>query len=247
MRAGSKSMSARKNIAAVASLGMAVAFGVGNQAFGADLPTMKGPPPAPPPPPPFSWTGFYIGAHVGGDWDYDRFHFTPAGTTTNNSASSILGGGQAGYNYQISSFVLGVEGDISGMHLASSAACPNPFFTCGHSIDWLSSARGRVGFTPFDRALIYVTGGAAFTDIHHTALPPGVAPFVFSGTFNSGQVGWAFGGGVEYAFTKNWSVKVEDIYYGFQNTASPGTLSAANSTHVTTNINTVDVGVNYHF
>jgi len=240
-------MSARKNIAAAATLGIAVAFGLGSQAFGADLPTTKGSPPAPPPPPAFSWTGFYIGANVGGAWDYDRFHFTPAGTTTHNSADNIFGGGQVGYNYQISSFVLGAEGGMSGTHLSSSAACPNPFFTCGHDLEWVGSLRARVGFTPFDRALVYVTGGAAFTDVHHTALPPGVAPFVFSGTFNSEQVGWAVGGGVEYAITKNWSVKAEDIYYGFQNTASPGTLSAANSTHLTTNVNTVDVGVNYHF
>jgi outer membrane immunogenic protein len=57
----------------------------------------------------------------------------------------------------------------------------------------------------------------------------------------------ALGGGVEYALSKNWSVKVEDIYYGFRDTAPTGTLSATNTTRVTNNINTVDVGVNYHF
>src|SRR5277367_7072424 len=93
-------------------------LGLAGTAVAADLPTMKGPPPAPPVVP-FSWTGFYLGAHVGGAWDHDQFSFTPAGTQTRNSASSVFGGGQAGYNYQISSVVLGVEGDISGTHLAS--------------------------------------------------------------------------------------------------------------------------------
>jgi len=69
-------------------------LGFAGAAVAADLPTMKGPPPAPPAPVEiFSWTGFYIGAHVGGAWDYDQFHFTPAGTTTHNDAGSIFGGG----------------------------------------------------------------------------------------------------------------------------------------------------------
>jgi outer membrane immunogenic protein len=75
-----------------------------------------------------------------------------------------------------------------------------------------------------------------------------VAPFVFTGTYSSTQVGWALGGGLEYAFTNNWSAKVEYLYYGLgTSTAAPGTLSAANSTRVTDNVNTVNLGVNYRF
>jgi outer membrane immunogenic protein len=230
-----------------ALLTLAVALGATSAAFAADLPTYKAPP-APPPAAVFSWTGFYVGAHIGGAWDSDQFHFIPAGTFTSNDASSVFAGGQVGYNYQISSFVLGAEGDASWTHLSSANSCPNPFFTCGHSIDWLASLRARVGFTPIDRVLIYVTGGAAFADVHHTASPPGVAPFVFSGTYSSTQVGWALGGGLEYAFTNNWSAKVEYLYYGLgSSTAPPGTLSAANSTRVTDNVSTVNVGVNYRF
>jgi outer membrane immunogenic protein len=75
-----------------------------------------------------------------------------------------------------------------------------------------------------------------------------VAPFIFTGFFSNTSVGYTVGGGWEYAFAKHWSVRVEYLYYGFgTSTAPPGTLSAANSTRVTNNINTVDVGVNYHF
>jgi outer membrane immunogenic protein len=204
--------------------------------------------PPPPPPPVYSWTGFYFGGHIGGDWDNDRFHFVPAGTSTSNSASSVFGGGQVGYNYQISRWVLGLEGDGSWTNLSSGAPCPNPFFTCSHSIDWLASLRGRVGYLATDQSLFYVTGGAGFSEINHTALPPGVAPFIFTGFFSNTSVGYTVGGGWEYAFAKHWSVRVEYLYYGFgTSTAPPGTLSAANSTRVTNNINTVDVGVNYHF
>lgn len=185
---------------------------------------------------------------MGGAWDTDKFDFEPVGTSTSNNATSIFGGVQAGFNYQISSFVLGAEGDISLAHLASSASCPNPFFTCGHSIDWLGSIRARAGFTPIDRALLYVTGGLALAAVDHTASPPGVAPFVFSGSYNNTRAGWALGGGGEYAFTNNISAKIEYIYYGLGSSTAPmGTLSAANTTKLTNGINTIDVGLNYHF
>jgi outer membrane immunogenic protein len=230
------------------ALALALVLGAVGSAAAADLPTKKAPPPYIPPVVAFTWTGFYVGAHVGGAWDTDEFHFQPAGTQTHNHASNVFGGVQAGYNYQISSVVLGAEGDVSGTHLASGASCPNPFFTCAHSIDWLASLRARVGFTPMDRALVYATGGLAFSDVHHTALPPGVAPFVFSGSYSDTRVGWALGAGVEYALTNSWSAKLEYIHYGMgSSTAAPGSLSAANSTRVTNSVDTVDVGVNYHF
>ena len=43
----------------------------------------------------------------------------------------------------------------------------------------------------FDRALIYATGGFAFTDNRN---------------------GWTVGGGLEYAFTNNLSAKIEGLY-----------------------------------
>jgi len=234
----------RKLLGAVSlSAGMLAAW------FGsASAADMKFKAPPPPPAPVYNWTGFYIGAHAGGDSDNDNFNFVPAGTSTSNSANSFIGGGQVGYNFQVSSWVLGVEGDGSWTNLASGAPCPNPFFTCSHSIGWLASLRGRLGYLATGQALFYVTGGAGFSDVNHTASPPGVAPFVFTGTYSNTQVGYAVGGGLEYAIAQHWSVRVEDLYYGLgSSTAAPGTLSAANSTKVTNNVNTLDFGVNYHF
>jgi outer membrane immunogenic protein len=224
----------------------AAAILASGSAFAADL--GSAPPPAPLPVPVFTWTGFYVGAHVGGAWDSDKWLFSPALTTTSNHASGVFGGGQVGYNYQISSFVLGLEGDASASHLASGNLCPNPSFTCSHNIDFLASLRARVGFTPFDRTLLYATGGVAFADVRHTALPPGVAPFFFTGSYSDTRVGWALGGGLEYALTNNWSVKIEYIHYGLGSSTAPmGTLSAANTTRVTNDVDTVDVGLNYRF
>lgn len=98
----------------------------------------------------FSWTGFYIGGHIGAVRDRSTFDgvFNEAlfpgfisiggipalapivlvptrlaslpGATTNKTG--VIGGGQFGYNWQIgSSFLLGFEGDISGTGVRSSA------------------------------------------------------------------------------------------------------------------------------
>src|SRR3984893_9668087 len=91
---------------------------------------------------PFSWTGLYIGMHVGGTWsqydlgafdtDVDVFeqnfgfervptgpgdilsYSTPA--VDAGSSDSVIGGGQIGYNFQFGHFVFGLEGDFSGMN-----------------------------------------------------------------------------------------------------------------------------------
>jgi outer membrane immunogenic protein len=79
--------------------------------------------------PVFNWTGLYVGGHLGGvDNKYDvNFTAVPNVSTFNtinltnfgrdpNRATSFIGGGQIGYNLQFGQFVLGVEGDYSGMH-----------------------------------------------------------------------------------------------------------------------------------
>lgn len=76
----------------------------------------------------FSWTGFYIGGHVGGG--FDRSSWSDPFTGANNtftSGAGFLGGAQAGANLQFSRLVVGVEGDFSyaglkGTGLAISSA-----------------------------------------------------------------------------------------------------------------------------
>ena len=93
-------------------------------AFAADL--GRGPPPAPMPPPPpvFTWTGFYVGAEVGGAWAQDNdteYHgpspYSATGLTANSSPSGVIGGGLVGYNWQMGSLVFGLEGDLEGADL----------------------------------------------------------------------------------------------------------------------------------
>src|SRR5215471_9098997 len=76
---------------------------------------------APPPiyvAPPFSWTGFYLGANIGGAWGRRSVTDSLFGLSLSNSVNNngaFIGGGQLGYNYQCGNFVLGIEGDFDGV------------------------------------------------------------------------------------------------------------------------------------
>lgn len=80
--------------------------------------TVKALPPAPIPLP-CVWCGFYVGLNAGGSWDRNAADFTFFGATppvfasASPQQSGFIGAGQAGYNWQWGSFVLGIEGDIA--------------------------------------------------------------------------------------------------------------------------------------
>ena len=102
--------------------------------------------PVPMAPAPFSWTGFYIGANVGGAWTPNTggSDFGPlfpgfivlapnaviptvfpgqlAALDGGGRQSGVIGGGQIGYNWQVNQFVLGFEADAQGTGLNGSSA-----------------------------------------------------------------------------------------------------------------------------
>ena len=149
------------------------------------------------------------------------------GSNFGSSQSGFIGGGQAGYNYQWGSWVFGVETDFDGTTLSRSRSVIGPtfvepffglndFFTANGSVklDWLGSTRGRVGYA-WDRLLIYGTGGVAYGGASsHLDVFDAVDGFGFSSSGGSStRTGWTAGGGVEYAFTNNWIIGAEYLYY----------------------------------
>jgi outer membrane immunogenic protein len=83
--------------------------------------------------PPTNWSGFYLGGHIG--WGDSSFG-------DNGSADGILGGLQAGYNYQINQLVFGVEGEISWTDMGRNAAFGVVNST---DIDFIATLTGRLG------------------------------------------------------------------------------------------------------
>jgi outer membrane immunogenic protein len=190
-------------------------------AFAADLPTKKGPPPAPAPVyAPFSWTGFYIGANVGGLWssdgvtDLDPFYYgeIPGNSNTLNP-SGVVGGLQAGYNYQIQQFVLGVEGDVDWSSASGKFSFPGAPAIATHStsLPFFADLRGRAGYA-FDRFLPYLTGGVVFANVKNNLADP---DYGFSFGRGGESTGWTVGAGLEYAIDNHWSVKGEYLYMQF--------------------------------
>jgi outer membrane immunogenic protein len=188
-------------------------------AFAADLPTKKGPPLAPVAAP-FSWTGFYVGANVGGLWSRDSENFFEPGYAYDYgygntlNLSGVVGGLQAGYNYQIQNFVVGIEGDLdwssaSGAHDLTSGGYL--YYHHSASVPFFADLRGRLGYA-FDRFLPYVTGGVVVADIHNKLA-------VWNNDFvedrGGTSIGWAIGAGVEYAVDAHWSVKADYLYMQF--------------------------------
>ena len=199
----------------------------------------------------WSWTGFYIGANVGGDWSRDVVSPTVAdgGTFPRSntlSPSGVFGGGTAGYNFQTGKFVFGVEGDLGYMSVRASAAD----LLGGTEVDHIGGSglygdiTGRVGVA-FDRALFYAKGGYAF--FNGTVLTTTGIPGFTVGSANNFS-GWTAGGGIEYKITPAWSVKAEYLHFDFG--SKTATLTSGAGVFGYTNaltVDTVKVGINYLF
>jgi outer membrane immunogenic protein len=236
----------------------ALALGASCPAFAADLPVKA--PPAPVVAPVFNWTGFYIGGNLGGAWVNGGCADTLFGIVcgNNNNNGRFIGGGQAGFNYQISNFVFGVEaeGDWAGNNNSTNAGgivLPNGDVVVANAnrSNWATTLTGRFGVA-FDRVLVYGKGGAAWVgnnNITVVDLTTGNAISIGSGS----QTGWTVGGGIEWAFWQNWTGKVEYEYLSRSNGNNtfffPAGTFLAGDTFTTGNrhVNLVKVGVNYLF
>jgi outer membrane immunogenic protein len=177
----------------------------------------------------FDWTGFYVGVNAGYGWGTSRDDF---GTELDRfKVNGGLVGGTVGYNYQIGHAVLGIEGDMDWQDVKGSGACIGG--VCQTKSRWLATARGRLGYA-FDRFMVYGTGGAAFADLQTNV--PGV------GVTSNTRTGWTVGGGAEYAFAPNWSLKAEYLF------ADLGKFNCvACGANVKFNENIVRAGLNYKF
>jgi outer membrane immunogenic protein len=201
----------------------------------------------------FSWTGFYIGAHIGGgfatsDWADTFPGFVGVGDA-NPHPSGFLGGGQIGYNYQMNNIVLGVEGEGTWANLNNnvSSCFQDVTQSCSTKATGFATVTGRLGLT-WDRALFYAKGGAAWGHFKYENPDPvfGASPNYFA---NESRSGWTVGAGIEQALGNNWSVKLEYDYLDF-GASTPTFAGSAGDTFtetITNRVQMVKFGANYLF
>jgi outer membrane immunogenic protein len=151
--------------------------------------------------------------------------------------SGFIGGGQVGYNYQFVSWpsiVVGIEADIQGAgirgHGNFAAAAGDD--TAGEfnaarwdhqrTVDWLGTVRGRLGWLFTPTLLVYGTGGFAYGGVTANSIRNGIefsTGAILEGGLSSPQglrttrAGWTAGGGLEWMFMPNWSLKAEALYF----------------------------------
>jgi outer membrane immunogenic protein len=182
----------------IAGLGLVSLFA--GPVMAADLPT-KAPPPKVAPL--YNWTGCYAGLHFGSIFEQEGW-----GAAGGDDETGVMVGGQAGCNYQFSTWVVGVQGEgawtqINGSH-------PDQVSPLGLTDDWrtdmLASVTGRFGYA-WDRVLFYGRGGPAWT---HNEYDTSGSP-----TATDTRTGYVVGGGFEYGITQHFTMFWEYDYYDF--------------------------------
>ncbi len=193
------------------------------------------------------------------------------------SDNGFFAGGTLGCNWQPvgSPFVLGIEGEGGYLKVEGSSFDPSISPTISVAAlrattdvlgsakvgDWYAMITGRLGYA-WDRWLLYVKGGAAFLPVHASVtdacLTAGCGNWIISTTSKDTVTAWTAGGGAEWAFAYNWSIKAEYMFIGLSETVTTcGSATVASGAtvgggpfcfnHDFGGIHTAKVGLNYRF
>jgi outer membrane immunogenic protein len=217
-------------------IGVAIATVFSGSTMAADMraPVYKAPPRPLPPPVYFSWTGCYVGGHVGGLWARKEWSDRLPGSDTfglsdgTHDPNGFIGGVQAGCDYQFAGgFVIGITADYAWTDAeGSNAAILFPPFTDHSKVKSLASVTGRIGYA-WDRFLGYVKGGGAWERDEYWSTNG-----VFTGTASETRSAWTIGIGGEYAFTNYLTGFIEYNYYDFGNRELTFNSSAGGVFHI---------------
>ena len=212
------------------------------------------------PEPARNWSGLYIGGHVGGssagsNWAFQRDDLWIIRRGTGGipfaRQTSVLGGVQAGYNFQLGSIVTGIEGTWSGLNHKTTIA--SPYYpdtdTETAKISNIFTIAGRLGVT-WDRVLFYAKGGWAGGEVGLSAASTSGGPSAWNpgSKFRSGVI---VGAGFEYMLTQNLILGIEYNHidlgranYTAYNTGADTTLTSVDDK---TKLDTVVGRLSYKF
>ena len=261
---------ANSAVAAARLFATAMLFaGLSTAATAADLQTKA------PQQPAYSWSGCYVGVNGGAGASSSDFNTNvgagtylagtdPAtvdgagGGSANNTR--LVGGGQAGCNWQTNTVVYGLEADFdyfgtnANFYNNTDTLASGAGFVVGQSLttNYLATTvRPRIGIAA-GRNFGYVTGGVAFTDATYTESYADSAGGIGSATASKFLTGWAAGAGWEYAWSDHWTVRFEYLFASFPTTSANGVITGAGGSNPLSGsgdlvIQTARAGVNFKF
>jgi outer membrane immunogenic protein len=177
--------------------------------------------------------------------------------------------------FEHGNFVYGVEADISWMNAKSSsnsglnAVAPPFFFFTNYQeqaatakstkIDALATFRGRFGLD-FNGTMPYLTAGFAIADTQNSFSVSGYngntgAMNTFTTTQKSWVPGVVIGAGIEHQLARNWTLRGEVMWVGFESkdVANPwpsqprGYVTTTGAAKISNDITIAKVGLNYRF
>ena len=168
------------------------------------------------------------------------------------SPAGVVGGGEAGYNWQTGPWVLGLEANFEGSGLGGSRTAPCAPPLCGalapsyaQKLPWFGTLRPRIGYA-LANWLVYATGGGALGQVDTNA-GAAVGSFVATDNRSRTRGGWTIGGGVEVELMAGWSAKIEYLYVDLGSRTTTYLLNPPISNASRFSANVVTAGVNYHF
>jgi outer membrane immunogenic protein len=189
------------------------------------------------------WTGFYAGGNLG---------YGVAGLTDNTplavatNMTGVIGGVQAGYNYQWDRAVIGIEADIQASNQSATYSYNIPglgTLTADHRISYFGTVRGKLGYA-FDCGCVmaYGTLGWAYGEYRPSLTALGVTV-----SADYARSALAVGAGVEWKVTQRWSAKLEAIYLDTGNIGTGITFPVIGEVNMRVRDAVSRLGVNYHF
>lgn len=212
---------------------------------------------------PMNWRGLSLAAALGGGWGNEQWsdpfpssygpygYINVAGFGDSIHSIGPLGAGQVDYRWQGGSWVTGLEVDASLSDLRGENTCFSGLggINCQSIVRSMATTSIEVG-RAWDRSLLYLKGGAAWT--HTTYNLNGNTNDLMLGTGSDTlwSRGWTAGIGIEHAFTDHWVTLIEYDYL-----ATPATrvsfpsvaLVDAQTITVRQSLNLFKLGLKYKF
>lgn len=209
----------------------------------------------------YNWSGVYAGLSGGIAWNQlSDPNVTQAVGRVKNSG--YVGGAQIGFNKQLDRYVIGLEADFSFVNARSQkSGTPSGKYgdytiqsgsaTMESALNNIGSVRVRAGYA-FDNVLLYATGGYAFGRnrlgfggdlVVRGGVPAKNYTAAQVGSGSNTANGWAAGGGIEWAFVRGSSLKLEYMRVHLNDSAFfNGTWA---ETRVSSDIDLIRAGFNF--